>query len=492
MRLRPTLCPRHRPSRVTVRAFVWGILGVGLLSAACAPADGASGGPDVFPDDVVGLDFLDLNTRRDLPPREVFPDDIAGLDFLDWNTPREVDADAPAAPDDGAASETTPAEISDAGDAVRPDAPDLDWADLPDRTADAVADVVPDVAPDAVPDAADGADSADGADAADGAGPPPSLRFHERVSGPDDVPAWRSDMLTFYRGVLDLGPVPDWPLEPVVRESERLHDGLVRHLIEYSAPDGERIPAYLFVPDTAAPVPAVLFYHGHGLGKVTSVEDVGGAENALARDIAQGLGYVVLAPDTRSFGEFLVGGLDHPRYVRALEAEGRLFTSLAVADGLADLRLLASLREVDLGAVAVAGISGGCWRALNVSAHTQWPAATVCAGLFISWDYLFGPHHCPCQHAPGLAERTAMPDLGALLVPRAVMLQWGLDDPFYEQGAPEAGDELRRAYEVVGVPEAFAFDVHEDLGHRFDNPSVIGWLFERFGAGAWPPAVDVE
>ena len=66
------------------------------------------------------------------------------------------------------------------------------------------------------------------------------------------------------------------------------------------------VPAYLLVPHArrnSAPGPAVLAVHGHGPGKarVCGVEP-GGAGDDYAHVLAS-LGYVVLAPDLRGFGE---------------------------------------------------------------------------------------------------------------------------------------------------------------------------------------------
>ena len=71
------------------------------------------------------------------------------------------------------------------------------------------------------------------------------------------------------------------------------------------------VPAFLLVPnDRTEPGPAVLAQHGHGPGK-SEVCGLDGDENATAIEHHRGdyahrlaeLGYVVLAPDLRYFGE---------------------------------------------------------------------------------------------------------------------------------------------------------------------------------------------
>lgn len=50
------------------------------------------------------------------------------------------------------------------------------------------------------------------------------------------------------------------PIETVHSEA---HHGYVRKLVSYVGADGDRIPAYLLVPDGEGPFPAVLVHHQH-------------------------------------------------------------------------------------------------------------------------------------------------------------------------------------------------------------------------------------
>jgi dienelactone hydrolase len=326
------------------------------------------------------------------------------------------------------------------------------------------------------------------------------------VSGSSDFDVWKQETLKFYRDSLGLGR-PDLPLllesDLIVDESETvwLSADLVRFKIRYPTWDGRLIPAFLFLPRSKKPVPAVLVYHGHGAGKIESAEGDGTTENAIARDLADQLGYAVLAPDTRSFGEFTIDGLEHGNglsgWVYEMEMNGTIITSLIVKDGLADLAalvamhqhelpLLDGLAEVDPDRIAIAGISNGCWRALNVAAHSQKAAAVVASGLFIRFDYLFHTGvHCACQHAIPLEREMEMSHLGGLILPGALMIQWGLEDRFYQQGAEELIDCMKEAYFQYGQPELLEVDLNAGLGHQFNNDSVARWLLQILGEGAW-------
>lgn len=107
-----------------------------------------------------------------------------------------------------------------------------------------------------------------------------------------------------------MGPLPGTdrkvPLDPKVEGEEKL-DGYVRRKVTFAAEKGDRVPAWLLVPNTAtreAKAPAMLCLHQTitigkdepvGLGKQDS--------KAQALHLVK-RGYVCLAPDYPSFGEY--------------------------------------------------------------------------------------------------------------------------------------------------------------------------------------------
>ncbi len=303
--------------------------------------------------------------------------------------------------------------------------------------------------------------------------------------------AWRQETLAFYRETI--GIVESYgPLRLNTEETEAVQvgDGVTRRRIEYETTDGLRVPAYLFTPRTGQPVPAIIVYHGHGAGKINSAERADTNERALAKCIAETLGYVVLAPDTRSFGEFEApGGQSHVDYYTGLLSNGRLFMSKLMEDGFQDMALLRSLTEADMNRVGVAGVSMGSWRALNHSVLHEEIRAAVVAALFIPWTYLFSEKHCRCQHIPELAERIAAEDFAALVFPRDLMIQWGLDDAYYLDGAEELIGRTAKIAAALGFSEHFTVDRRPGLGHGFSNPEIVEFFHRRFGDGAWKPRI---
>lgn len=313
--------------------------------------------------------------------------------------------------------------------------------------------------------------------------------FGKNVVSPDQFSDWQKETLAFYRETIgiDESHAP-LPLNTVITESIRIGSNVTRHRIEYSTTDGLRIPAFLFVPETEQPVPAIIVYHGHGDGKINSAEREGTNENALAMYLAKTLGYVTLAPDSRTLGEFAIpGSATHIDYYTKLISDNRLFIAKLMEDGYQDMALLHSLPEADAERIGVAGISMGSWRALNHSALHEAVHAVVVAGLFLPWEYLFSEAHCRCQHIPALAREMSAEDLAATIFPRHLMIQWGQADKYYRMCAEDLIDRTAKIAEFLGIPDRFTVDRHSDMGHRFSNPEVAAFFLKRFGEGARPP-----
>jgi len=313
--------------------------------------------------------------------------------------------------------------------------------------------------------------------------------FTANVKSPEQFPEWKKHVLYFYHRTLRIRP--DYRgLPPDVRYegNERISDRLVRHKISYATTDGLRIPAYLFIPETPGKVPVVIVYHGHGDGKINTVAGGEGTnENALARYIAEKLGYVVLAPDARSFGEFEIGGKNrHYDYFLSLIFKKQLYMAKLMEDGYQDLAVIKTIENADREKIGVAGISMGSWRTLNFAAMHDEVGAAVVSGLYIPWKWLFSEAHCRCQHIPKLAEHMGMEDLAALVFPRRLMIQWGLDDKYHEQDAEALIDRTESIADFLGFEESFSVDRHEGMGHQFSNPGIATFFHDALGDGAWP------
>jgi dienelactone hydrolase len=326
------------------------------------------------------------------------------------------------------------------------------------------------------------------------AGGAPSLHWPHRADDTDPA-TWRASVRDFVTCALGLDGHAEAPLELAIDGMQRIEHKVTRLAVRYRAGStgdeeaGRQIPAFLFVPDAPRPVPAVIVYHGHGDGKINVAERAGTAENALGLRIALDLGYVVLAPDARSFGAAATG--PHAAYWQGLpRTPDDNFMSRLARDGYQDMALLRALPSVDPRRVGVAGVSLGAWRAVLQGLVQRDVGPVVASGLFVPLGYLFSNGHDGCQHLPALADRLDMEDLGAALAPGGLLVQWGARDWFYNVN--DAEGVLRRTQgiaEAQGFADGVVRDVHATVGHQFVVASTEAFLRARLGPGAWdgPP-----
>ncbi len=315
----------------------------------------------------------------------------------------------------------------------------------------------------------------------------PDLSFSSNVKSPEQFPQWREQALDFYKHALKYKGCPAQPLESRYTEEKKVADRVKRYRVEYSTSDGLMIPAYLFTPDAAGKFPVVIVYHGHGDGKINAAEREGTNENALALYLAEKLGYVVLAPDSRSFGEFDIPKSNkHIDYYYSLISKGKLYMEKLMEDSCRDIEFLRTVEKADLSELGAAGISMGSWRTMNFAALHDDVKAAVIAGLYIPWDYLFSAKHCMCQHVPAAKSSMGMEDLAATIFPRSLLIQWGLKDAFHEMGAESLIDRTKKIADTLGYGSSFVVDRHRDMGHSFSNPEAAKFFSDKLGPGAWP------
>jgi len=175
--------------------------------------------------------------------------------------------------------------------------------------------------------------------------------------------------------VAKFGPLP--PREPVKLSihSERKwswFDGFLEQYVTYSGEPGERIPAYLLIPNRGkSPFPAVVAHHQCNLDCDVGKEAVVG-KAYLRPDQAYGFelvnrGYVVLVPDSINCGERNIKGLREQEVRDKSKCWGAVIKYLSVKsfrlkhlyDSLRAVDVLGSLDFVDSNRIGMIGHSLG-------------------------------------------------------------------------------------------------------------------------------------
>ena len=269
------------------------------------------------------------------------------------------------------------------------------------------------------------------------------------------------------------------PLKTKVLESEQA-EGFTRHLLSYEVEPGDRVRAYLLVPDginAEQPAPAIAIWHQHNgeyhLGKS---EPAGLAGNpmhhtgaALARE-----GYVTLCPDALCFEdrrdptEKLKGGhYERYEFLRYVVA-GKSMAWKNILDMRRAVDLLAARPEVKADQLGCYGHSMGSTHTWLVGPFETRLKALVGNCCLPTYQAIHDERllHCFPNFVPGWHVYGDTPEIAALTAPRALHLNLGELD----QGSPieqaKAGIErIRSAYMKQGAESQFSAFIEAGKGH---------------------------
>jgi len=292
-----------------------------------------------------------------------------------------------------------------------------------------------------------------------------------------------------------LGPLPDRvPLELETLESVTC-DGYRRDKIVFDTEETMSVPAYLLVPDgRVAPGPAVLAAHGHGPGKdlVCGLAETPAPNGDYAVQLVR-RGYVVLAPDMRCFGERQDWNPDDHYACDTNLVHAVMAGESPLAQNLWDLaRCLDVLQDhplVDPERIGMVGLSYGGTVTLFLAAWDERVAACVVSGYFSSWaeSHKMPWNMCGSQVLPGMLGQLEHVDLGALVVPRPMLVESGMHDDLFPATVAAAGCErLRAVYQSLGTEGDRIVHEVSDGGHQWYGVAAYPFLARWLGGAAEP------
>ncbi len=281
-----------------------------------------------------------------------------------------------------------------------------------------------------------------------------------------------------------MGPLPDpsrrVPLDVKVLE-EVQGPRYIRRKLTYVAEKGDRVPAYLLLPmRREGKLPAVLCLHQTGIGKAELVLDGHGDENMrYAVHLAQ-CGYVTLAPDYPSFGEYRFDFRSAPYQSGSMKA---IWNNMRAID------LLQSLPEVDGERIGCIGHSLGGHNAMFTAAFDTRIQALVSNCGFTSFPKYYKGNLAGWssdRYMPRIRTRFELkpekmpfdfPEVVASFAPRAFLAIAPVgDDNFEVAGVKDCIAAARPVYELLGVKEKLAA-IYPECKHAFP-PSMRKVAYE--------------
>lgn len=276
------------------------------------------------------------------------------------------------------------------------------------------------------------------------------------------------------------GPFPESdPLSPKLRDSIQ-KDGYRIESLTYEVQNGDRVPAFLLVPDdvtTANPAPGIAVWHQHNgeyhLGKS---EPAGLAGNpmhhtgvALVKE-----GYVVLCPDALCFEErqdptgiLKRGEFERFEFLRHV-VRGRSLAWKNILDMQRAIDLLCERPEVINDKIGCYGHSMGsthAWLVGPMEPRLKCIIGNCCLPTYdaIEEDHLL---HCFPNFVPGWKQYGDTPEIAALVAPRALHLNLGEKDTGSPIESARRGIErIAEVYEKADAQDNFSFFIEKDAGH---------------------------
>jgi dienelactone hydrolase len=310
------------------------------------------------------------------------------------------------------------------------------------------------------------------------------LLFAGRVkpfeAGPQEKAADKPDCIAIRKKMEQvMGPLPGpdrkVPLDVTIVSEEKL-DGYVRKKVTFAVGKGDCVPAWLLIPISSEKVkrPAMLCLHQTiaigkdepiGLGKQQSKQQ---ALHLVQR------GYVCLAPDYPSFGEY-----KYDFQAAFKRGDYQSGTMKAIWNNMRAIDYLQSLAEVDSERIGVIGHSLGGHNAMFTAAFDERIKATVSSCGFCSFAKYKGGNlkgWASDRYMPRIASEFGndpkklpfeFADVIACLAPRAFLAVSPLrDDNFDVAGVKDAMAVAETAYKALGAVENLKA-VYPDAAHDF-------------------------
>jgi hypothetical protein len=258
----------------------------------------------------------------------------------------------------------------------------------------------------------------------------------------------------------------------IQENDEVVLDKVIRQSITYRTRDGDRVPAYVFLPKVRkGPIPAVLCLHQTTkLGKAEPA-GLGGLKNLhYALELAE-RGYVTIAPDYPGYGEYK----DCDPYKLKYDSA----TAKGIINHRAALDVLESMPEVDKSRIGCIGHSLGGHNTLFVSLFDDRIKVLATSCGFCSFPKYMGGDLKGWSHK-GYMPRIAsvyqcdpkqMPfdftEILASMAPRPVFINAPLKDTnFAVDGVRDCVKAARPVYQLFGKPDHLVVE-HPDCGHDF-------------------------
>jgi dienelactone hydrolase len=306
-----------------------------------------------------------------------------------------------------------------------------------------------------------------------------------------------------------LTPPPAVPFNPVVI-SEQDRGSYVARKIVFNITGDSRVLAFMLVPKSIGPHPAVLLLHDHGakfdIGKEKVIEpwDEQAEKIASARkwvkdcyggrfigDELAKKGYVCFSVDMLNWSDRGGAGYEGQQAVASnMFNLGASFAGLVAYEDLRSAEFLSEQPEVDPERIAAMGLSFGSFRTWQLSALSEHISAgvSVCwmathKGLIVPGNNQTGGNSAFTMNHPGLAHYLDYPDVASIACPKPMMFLSGSRDGLFPvESINEAFAKMRQIWESQNAGDNLVTKLY-DSPHEYNlmmQNDAFQWLDNIF------------
>ena len=308
------------------------------------------------------------------------------------------------------------------------------------------------------------------------------------AKNPEEYWVWRDKSRVLLRNLLGLNMFEKCDMRAIVEERVVLDDGIVREKVIIETEKDVWMPTYILIPEKCANNPDASVFIvpcGHLGGGKHGV--VGDDRNPLVKKQIEvyhhdcGLqlakrGYVAVCPDARGFGERRdICIQDDDNFIQSSCAQlahmaeplGLTVTGMNTWDLMRLVDYLKERNEWDISDLGCLGFSGGGLQSLYFAALDDRIHKVIISGYMYGFkdSLLEMNNNCSCNYVPHLWEHFDCGDLGALLVPKKVVIQSGKSDKLNGSrgitNAVEQVDIMRYAYDLMDMEDNLIHDIVE-------------------------------
>jgi hypothetical protein len=292
-------------------------------------------------------------------------------------------------------------------------------------------------------------------------------------------------------------------LQPRLLETVTIENGITRKKVLIQTEEDVWVPMYILIPpDSKGTFIAPPGHQGAGKYSIVGMKEIPAVADAIKKfnydyglQLAK-LGYTVVCPDCRGFGErrdekmqgdeenkFLTSSCFHLAHMA--EPLGETVIGMCTWDLMRIIDYIQSQPELKDDNLSCLGFSGGGMQTLYLSALDERIKNVYISGYMYGFkdSLMILNGNCNCNYVPHLWEHFDMGDIGSLIAPRNLMIQSCREDhlngPRGLANVYEQVEIIRNVYKLYNEDDLPVHDIFE--GEHCWHDDNLEEIIKNFG-----------